>query len=448
MCNLQHQNTQLPGGAPVGDAPQQTGTLPMTGEPTQTTQTPTKFNKLLKVLVPLAVGAGVGATGGNWKVPGSGQQAAQQYFGQQAELGLRQKQMAQELAVQQNLGQYRQAQMGLDQARTAALDRQTDQGKWSMMETPQGPRRVNAQTGENNPLLDSSGQPIAGKPEPKKLAVQNTPDGTYVVDEDSGTAKQVKTDQGIPLEPPKSQESVPTKNDENAFVDQYFNDNKLSRTSANMLKARAAWAAAGQAPERPERPPRTLMEVPNPDGTSKIIEATPGTVLPAGAKTPTQAGAANKPSADEERRSDMAENMNENLDQLEGIVDRRPDLFGPIAGRLTGARATVGTGDPDIASLNAIKEMLGMAQVSAHGMRSGGVIEQASQSLLNGFHNEPKAMKAAIAAARGSVKTFSDDVERKTGPGPATAPSRAVVSKPKVSAGAFKKGPDGVYVEQ
>lgn len=124
-----------------------------------------------------------------------------------------------------------------------------------------------------------------------------------------------------------------------------------------------------------------------------------------------------KPTADEQRRSDLTENLNENLSALEEIVNRKPELFGPYHGRLTSLKAAIGTDDPDIAALETIKHQLGMAQISAHGMRSAQGISAASDSILNSFHNSPDAVRGAINAARKSVSTFTQDVERKQGGG-------------------------------
>lgn len=124
---------------------------------------------------------------------------------------------------------------------------------------------------------------------------------------------------------------------------------------------------------------------------------------------------AGKPTADEQRRADLAENLNENLNNLEDIAKRRPDLFGPMAGRLTQLRGAIGTGDKDIATLETIKHQIGMAQISAHGMRSAHGIESAADSILNNLHNEPGAVMANIQAVRNSIKTFQDDVDRAKG---------------------------------
>lgn len=113
-----------------------------------------------------------------------------------------------------------------------------------------------------------------------------------------------------------------------------------------------------------------------------------------------------KITADEQRRADLATNLNENLGALEDIATRRPELFGPVQGRITGLKIAAGTSDPDVAKLETIKHQIGMAQISAHGMRSAHGIEGAASSILNNFYNSPDAIKGSIGAARDSVKTF------------------------------------------
>src|ERR1700761_4436268 len=100
-----------------------------------------------------------------------------------------------------------------------------------------------------------------------------------------------------------------------------------------------------------------------------------------------------KLSSDEQKRADLAQNMNENINALEDIANRRPDLFGPVAGRLTDAKTALGTSDPDIAQLQVIKHQLGMVAQGAHGMRSAQGVESAANSLTNGYHNSPEATK-------------------------------------------------------
>lgn len=124
---------------------------------------------------------------------------------------------------------------------------------------------------------------------------------------------------------------------------------------------------------------------------------------------------ASKPTADEQRRSDLSENLNENLGTLRDIVTRRPELFGPLAGRWAELKQKFGSDDPDLGTLQTIEHQIGMAQISAHGMRSAQGIQAAADSILNHMHSGPHAVLAAIDAANNSVKTFAGDVERATG---------------------------------
>lgn len=125
-----------------------------------------------------------------------------------------------------------------------------------------------------------------------------------------------------------------------------------------------------------------------------------------------------KPTADETRRADLARNMNENLDQLEDIAKRRPDLFGKVAGRMTSLRNAIGTNDPDVAALQTIKEQMGMAMVGAHAMRNAQHVEAAARSIMNNFTNAPEAMAGAIKVARDSLGTFQQDAGEQQGSAP------------------------------
>lgn len=123
------------------------------------------------------------------------------------------------------------------------------------------------------------------------------------------------------------------------------------------------------------------------------------------------------PTADEQRRADLAKNMNENLDAYEEIVKRRGDLFGPVAGRLTGMKESVGTDDPDVAALKILEEQMGMAMVGAHAMRNAQHVSAAANAVVNGRKNQPGAVLNSIKQARNSLQTFINDAEPKQGGG-------------------------------
>lgn len=120
-----------------------------------------------------------------------------------------------------------------------------------------------------------------------------------------------------------------------------------------------------------------------------------------------------KPTADEQRRADLAGNLDENLGSLEQIINRRPDLVGAFGGRWADVKSHIGSNDPDLAALKTLEHQIGMAQISAHGMRSAQGIQGAADSIMNNLHSGPDALKSAINTARNSVKTFQNDVANK-----------------------------------
>src|SRR5665213_3886498 len=113
MCNLNHPAPtplQQSGAPDVGSAMNTGPANPATGSPAPPTMVPTKFSKLLKVVIPLATGAGIGATGGNWRVPGSGSEAAGNFFARQNAQQMQQKELALRTQQDSALSQERQSQ--------------------------------------------------------------------------------------------------------------------------------------------------------------------------------------------------------------------------------------------------------------------------------------------------------------------------------------------------
>lgn len=122
-------------------------------------------------------------------------------------------------------------------------------------------------------------------------------------------------------------------------------------------------------------------------------------------------GKGGKPTVDEQKRADFAKNMGENINTIEDVLSRRPELFGPVAGRITSLKSSLGSSDPDIAKLEAAEHQLAMVTQGVHGMRSSQGLEGAAKSLINGFKNSPEATKAALETARNSTKTFLSDAD-------------------------------------
>lgn len=114
-----------------------------------------------------------------------------------------------------------------------------------------------------------------------------------------------------------------------------------------------------------------------------------------------------KPTAAEDNRADLADNLQENLDQLEDIANRRPELFGKLRGRVTMAKMYIGTDDPDIAALKTVHDQLGMVSQGAHQMRSAYGVGRAADSIMNELRNGGAGLSGAIQAARNSAGTFT-----------------------------------------
>jgi len=241
--------------------------------------------------------------------------------------------------------------------------------------------------------------------DPSKVQTVQTEQGTFQRDPRTGAWTPV-TASGQPIGGKASQKPDSLE----AQYDEAIKSGDQNRANQLLTEMQRV----GSAKQPPQREPRQLAI----DPSGKVIELRPGATVPQGTRTVAGDLAAPKATPDEQRRADLAENLNENLATLEEIVSRRPDLFGPIAGRLTGYKGALGTNDADIGTLETIKHQIGMAQISAHGMRSAQGVGAAAESILNSFKNGPDAVKASINAARNSVKTFTDDANKGNQRGP------------------------------
>lgn len=114
------------------------------------------------------------------------------------------------------------------------------------------------------------------------------PGGTILQESDKGNIRWAPEIQGAaPLKTPT---------DKPDSLDQQYNDaiaNGDHATAARILKVKEDLARAAQSPERPQR---TLMAVPSTDGSGsqRIIEVTPGTVIPGTAQKPGEMASANR----------------------------------------------------------------------------------------------------------------------------------------------------------
>jgi hypothetical protein len=110
IANQTQQEPIAPGQGPVTDALAAGGVTQATG-PAQGAVKDTKFAKLLKVVTPIVQGGLIGGFGGNWRVPGSGNAAAQNFFQQRAQLALQKRYLANQTQQQAFLNALRASEM-------------------------------------------------------------------------------------------------------------------------------------------------------------------------------------------------------------------------------------------------------------------------------------------------------------------------------------------------
>jgi hypothetical protein len=110
---------------------------------------------------------------------------------------------------------------------------------------------------------------------------------------------------------------------------------------------------------------------------------------------------------EERKRGDLSRNALHNLDTIDQIVSRRPDLVDYINGRVSQGKHIVGTNDPDLAAMNTALDNYALAATGAHGIRAVQARVDTRGALLNDFKNGPKAIKSSINTARGSLRDLA-----------------------------------------
>ena len=204
MCNLRHPVTGPDPGAtaPGPAAPSQS---PISGvnssldtspaPPTSTTMQPTKFAKLMKVVAPMIQGGLIGGFGGNWRVPGSGSEAAGNFFQQQTENALRKKSLQNQTANIQSEQQWRQAEAQRAEAQAQGA------GRIYQAEDATGERH------NYRIKPDGSSENLGKDPFPQRFQSVNTADGIDVLDTRNGVMSPV------PDEEPEEHGTLPLPGD-------------------------------------------------------------------------------------------------------------------------------------------------------------------------------------------------------------------------------------------
>ena len=118
--------------------------------------------------------------------------------------------------------------------------------------------------------------------------------------------------------------------------------------------------------------------------------------------------------ADEKKKAELAENMVFNANNIASILQRRPDIVGKVAGRITNVEQMAGTNDPDIVQLGTDIHNIAMANNGIHGLRSSEAVKEFENKLLNNFKNGPRGIAGGLMGSVNSVQTFIDNARPET----------------------------------
>ncbi len=146
--------------------------------------------------------------------------------------------------------------------------------------------------------------------------------------------------------------------------------------------------------------------------------------------------------SDVTKRAALAANVMENADAINGIVQRRPDLFGATGGRYTSVQQMIGSNDPDISATGVRMHNIALASNGAHGLRSAEAVAQTENELFNHWKTGPQGLAGGLNALRGSVQTFLDDEKNFQNTGSRTGGN--ALKPPSATGGGAKPDPMGI----
>jgi hypothetical protein len=112
-----------------------------------------------------------------------------------------------------------------------------------------------------------------------------------------------------------------------------------------------------------------------------------------------------RPTGQERNKADMAASAKEQLDDIRAIVKKRPDIFGPVAGRTTDFTVWVGSQDPDAQAFRAARTIAGDHLAGTFGGRSEAAL-QALDNAIGQFKDNPKALEAGLDQIEKAAGTF------------------------------------------
>lgn len=201
---------------------------------------------------------------------------------------------------------------------------------------------------------------------------------------------------------------------------------KLVSDRANQLRLRDLQE---QAANRPEPNPKTMSPqpvwMPQPDGSFKLMGATPGTVAPPGSVTGQGMNALSVPTANTRGMSEKAPNVRAFVSDIRNILDSNEKLFGPLKTKWADFEAgKLGVKGEDITALRTTAELLDSALVQMHYGQKGG---QETAAKFHELYEKAKTNPDNLRSYLNVVDRYASRVQKE---GSAKVPEEVEAMKP------------------
>jgi len=141
-------------------------------------------------------------------------------------------------------------------------------------------------------------------------------------------------------------------------------------------------------------------------GTDMQGNALPGAMLtPEGQPIGSHFSGNVRPTGQERNKADMAASADKQIDDMLSIVQKRPDIFGPAAGRKTDFNVWLGSQDPDAQRFRAARTIAGDHLAGTFGGRSEAALN-ALDSAIGHFKDNPAAVTAGLNQLKSANQLF------------------------------------------
>ena len=178
------------------------------------------------------------------------------------------------------------------------------------------------------------------------------------------------------------------------------------------------------------------------EGTDLQGNALPGAMLDANGKPVGSHFSANvRPTGQERNKADMAASADSQISDMQKIVQQRPDIFGPAAGRKTNFDVWIGSQDPDAQRFRAARTIAGDHLAGTFGGRSEAALN-ALDNAIGQFKDNPAAVQAGLEQLKQANRLFLQRGTVHTKGGNNSEPSGGGTG---LAIGTIQAGDDGNY---